>query len=97
MMASECAQARRYRPVICSRDSPAVAHMSALGSASSSSHGSGSPNGRPKQSPKYPSSTLATCLISPSRLVPVGTIGRRMLYSESPSSFHSKASRASCR
>jgi len=90
-------QSRRYRPVICARDSSAVAHMSALGSASCSSHGSRSPKGRPKQSPKYPSSTLATCLISPSRLVPVGTIGRRMLYSESPSSFHSKASRASCR
>ena len=36
----------------------------------------------------------ATCLTSPSRFVPVGTIGRRMSYSESPSSFHSSASRA---
>ncbi len=42
MVASECTQARRYRPVICSRVSPGVAHMSALGSASSSSQGSGS-------------------------------------------------------
>ncbi len=52
IVASECAQARRYSPVICSRDSLTVAHMSALGSASCSSHGSRSPKGRPKQSPK---------------------------------------------
>jgi hypothetical protein len=45
----------------------------------------------------YASSTLATCLTSPSRLVPVGVSGRRMSYSESLSSFHSRASRATCR
>jgi hypothetical protein len=47
-----------------------------------------------QKSPKYPSSTLARCLTNPSRLVPVGVSGRRMSYSESPSSFHSRASRA---
>jgi hypothetical protein len=69
--------------------------MSALGSAPSSSQGNGTPDGRPNTSPKYPSSMLATCLTTPSRLVPVGTMGRRMSYSDSPSSFHSKASRPS--
>ena len=34
MVATECDQARRYRPVICSRDSSAVAHKTALGSES---------------------------------------------------------------
>ncbi len=97
MVASACAQARRYRATISSRDSSAVAHMSALGSASSSHHGSGSSDGRPKVSPKYPSSTLARCLTRPRRLVPVGVMGRRTSYSESPSSFHSIASRADCR
>lgn len=49
------------------------------------------------RSHRDPSSTLATCLINPNRLVPVGVRGRRMSYSESPSSFHSRASRAACR
>src|SRR5580698_10419291 len=71
--------------------------MSAFGSASSPSQGSGSPDGRPKVSPKYPSSMLATCLTSPSRLVPVGVSGRRTSYSESPSSLHSRASRPASR
>src|SRR4051794_9288690 len=74
--------------------------MSDSGSASSVYHqggGSSSKNGRPNVSPKYPSSTLATCLTSPNRFVPVGVSGRRMSYSESPSSFHNRASRASCR
>src|SRR5215207_1722196 len=83
--------------MICSRDSAAVAHMSALGSASSSSHGSDSGNGRSNVAPRYPASTLATCLTSPSRLVPVGTSGRRTSYSDSPSSFHTSASRPRCR
>ena len=83
--------------MICSRVSSAVAHMSAFGSASSAYQGSGSSDGRPKMSPKYPNSTLATCLTRPSRLVPVGVSGRRTSYSESPSSFHSSASRAICR
>src|SRR4029434_1093305 len=87
----------RCTPPSCPRASSAVPHMSALGSPPSSSHGSGSGNGRPNVSPKYPASTLATCLTSPSRLVPVGTIGRRASYSESPSSFHTSASRAACR
>ncbi len=95
MVASECAHTRWYSPVIWSRDSLVVAHMSELGS--SSDQGSGSSNGLPKVSPRYPDSTEATCLTSPSRLVPVGVIGRRMSYSPSPSSFHSRASRALCR
>jgi hypothetical protein len=53
--------------------------MSEFGS--SCDQGSGSGNGRPKVSPKYPASTAATCLTSPSRFVPVGVIGRRMSYS----------------
>jgi DNA-binding MarR family transcriptional regulator/GNAT superfamily N-acetyltransferase len=97
IVASECAQARWYRPTISARDSSGVAHMSALGSAPSSSHGSRSPKGRPKVSPRYPNSTLARCLTRPSRLVPVGTIGRRTSYSDSPSSFQTMASRATCR
>ena len=55
------------------------------------------PVGRPNTSPKYSNSTLARCLTSPSRLVPVGVTGRRTSYSDSPSSFHSTASRATCR
>src|SRR5450759_1796662 len=35
IVASECAHARWHSPTICSRDSSAVAHMSALGSAPS--------------------------------------------------------------
>ena len=46
------------------------------------------PDGRPNTSPKYPSSTLARCLTRPSSLVPVAVSGRRMSYSDSPSSFH---------
>ena len=97
IVASECAHTRWYNSTIWSRDSPVVAHMSAFGSASSSSQGSASSLGRPNVSPNYPSSTLATCLTNPSRFVPLGTIGRRMSYSERPSSFHISASRAACR
>ena len=50
MVASECAHARRYRPVMNSRDSPGVAYMSEFGS--DSSHASWSSEGRPKVSPK---------------------------------------------
>src|ERR1700683_4809412 len=51
IVASECAQARRYRPVRNSRDSAGVTHMSDIGSASS--HGSWSwGQGRPNVSPK---------------------------------------------
>jgi hypothetical protein len=80
-----------------SRDSSAVAHMSELASASSSVHGSGSGNGRSNTNPKYPDSVPAVCFTRPSRLVPVGTSGRRMSYSDSPSSFQTSASRARCR
>jgi hypothetical protein len=41
-------------------------------------------------SPKYPASTPPKCLTSPSRLVPVGVNGRRMSYSESPSSSRAR-------
>jgi hypothetical protein len=78
-----------------SRDSAAVANMSEFGT--SSSQGSAPAKGRPKVSPKYPISTLARCLTRPSRLVPVGTSGRRTSYSDKPSSFHSTAPRMSCR
>ena len=61
-------------------------------SASSSSHGSGSGNGRPNVA-EVARLDAGQCLTSPSRLVPVGTIGRRTSYSDSPSSFHSRASR----
>ena len=40
---------------------------------------------------------LARCLTSPSRLVPVGVIGRRASYSLRPSTFQTIASRADCR
>src|SRR5687767_7995911 len=83
--------------MICSRLSSAVAHMSAFGSASSANHGSGRGKGRPNVSPKYPASTLATCLTSPSRFVPAGPSGRRKAYAESPSSFQRRASRPCCR
>ena len=79
------------------RDSSAVAHMSAFASVGSSTQGSDSSNGRPNAAPKCPHSTVARCLTRPSRFVPVGTSGRRMSYSPSPSSFPSTASRASCR
>jgi DNA invertase Pin-like site-specific DNA recombinase len=75
IVASECSHTRRYRSTTSSRDSSAVAHMSALGSASSCNQGSTSSNGRWKQSPKYPTSTPAACLTSPSRFVPVGSAG----------------------
>jgi hypothetical protein len=71
--------------------------MSAFASESSANHDGGSLNGRPKVSPKYPNSTRAKCLTSPSRFVPVGTIGRRMPYPDRPSSFHSTASRPACK
>src|SRR5579875_974845 len=90
-------QPRRQSPTRSSRDSLAAAHMSPFEKASSSGQGSGSGNGRPNASPKYPRSTPARCLTIPSRLVPVGVIGRRTSYSLSPSSFHSIASRASWR
>ena len=79
------------------RGSCSVAHMSAFGAASSANHGSASGEGRPKQSPRYAASTLATCLTSPSRLVPVDVRGRRASYSDNPSSFHTSASLAACR
>ena len=85
-----------YRPTTCSRDSSVVAHMSALfGALVQPWQRSG--NGRLNVSPKYRASTLATCLTSPSRLVPVGTNGWRASYSDSPSSFHTSASRAAWR
>src|SRR4051794_25061804 len=40
---------------------------------------------------------LPTCRTSPRRLVPVGTSGLRLSYSDSPSSFQSITSRAVCR
>jgi hypothetical protein len=49
MVSSECAQARRYRPVTNSRDSDGTANMSDIGS--DSSHGSWSAQGLPKVSP----------------------------------------------
>src|ERR1700722_3629381 len=48
---------------------------------------------RPKLSPKYRASTIDRCLTRPRRFVPVGVSGRRMSYSQSPSSFESIASR----
>ena len=60
MVASECAQARRYSPVMNSRDSSGEANMSDIGS--DSSQASGSAHGRPKVSPKYPISTPAMVL-----------------------------------
>src|SRR4051794_31147514 len=40
---------------------------------------------------------LPTCRTRPRRLVPVGTSGLRLSYSDSPSSFQSITSRAVCR
>ena len=74
-----------------SRDSPANANMSEFGS--DSSNGGSSGDGRPNVAPKYPDSTPARCLTTPSRVEPVGTSGRRTSYSDNPSSFHSTASR----
>src|SRR5580698_3907538 len=79
--------------MICSRVSSSVTHRSVPLAASSSHRGSGSGNGRPKTSPKYLASQVAECLTKPRRLVPVAVMGRRMSYSESPSSFQTSASR----
>src|ERR1700679_2063711 len=80
--------------MILARVASAVAHMLALSAASSSTQrGTGSGNGRPKISPKYQASEVVRCLTRPRRLVPVGVSGRRTSYSDSPSSFHSSASR----
>src|ERR1700683_868360 len=95
MVAAGGPEPRRYRPVMRSRDSSGAANISDCGSDSSQASWSG--QGRPKTSPKYPISPQATCLSRPSRLVPVGTRGRRMSYSDRPSSFHSRASRPRCR
>lgn len=97
IVASEWAHTRRYRPTISSRVSSAVAQRSESGSASlpGTQGGSGPPNGLSYVSPRYTASAPVMCLTSPSRLVPVGVIGRRMSYSDSPSSFQSRVSRAS--
>jgi hypothetical protein len=76
-----------------SRDSSAVAHMSAFASPSSSIQGGGFSSGRSKAWPKYPASTPARCFTRPRRFVPVLTIGRRTSYSDRPSSFQTMASR----
>ncbi|MGC0383020.1 hypothetical protein RKD33_003237 [Streptomyces sp. SAI-129] len=52
IVASAWAHARRYTPTTYSRDSSAVAHMSASGSAPSAIQGSVSSGGRPKTSPR---------------------------------------------
>ena len=59
----------------------------------SSHRGRGSGNGRSNTSPKYRASQVALCLTSPSRFVPVTVNGRRTSYSDSPSSFQTRASR----
>jgi hypothetical protein len=87
MVASLCAAESRCKSIISSRVSSEVAQKSASAGASSANQGRVGPLSRPKTSPKYPSSTLATCLTRPSRLVPVGVSGRRASYSLSPSSF----------
>jgi hypothetical protein len=48
---------------------------------------------RPKVQPRYPICTPARCFTTPRMFVPVGVIGRRRSYSETPSSFQSTASR----
>src|SRR5882757_10042477 len=83
--------------MISARVSCSVAHMSAQYARVSSHRGSGSGNGRPKTSPKYLDSESDWCLTRPRRLVPVVVRGRRMSYSESPSSFQSITLRISRR
>ena len=78
-------------------DSSAVAHMSALDSASSVQKDIGSGQGRPMHPPKYSASMAARCLTRPSRLVPEAVIGMRWSRSESPSSFQSTVSRCEVR
>lgn len=95
MVASECAQARLYRSMVSCRDSSGETTKSAFGSSSVYSNSSG--DGRPKVLPKYPCSMPVRCFTRPSRLVPVGVIGRLTSYSDSPSSLVSIASRPSCR
>jgi hypothetical protein len=101
IVASAWSHTRRYRSTISARVSCSVAHMPAPRAESSSHRGTGSGNGRSKTSPKYLASEIDRCLIRPRRLVPVKVSGRRMSYSESPSSFESSASRiqrrSSCR
>ena len=83
IVVSACARARSYTPKISCDGSSSVAHMSAFGSASSSSsHQKVSPSGRSKAHAKQPTSTLARCLTSPSRLVPVGVSGRRSVLTQ---------------
>lgn len=47
----------------------------------------------PESLAEYQASTIDRCLTKPRRLVPVGVSGRRMSYSDSPSSFQRSASR----
>src|SRR5215472_2435414 len=75
-----------------SLDSPGLAHMSAPCQIEPSSiHDMLSGAGRLNDSPRYPYSSPAKCFTKPSRLVPVGVIGRRRSYSFRPSSLDNKA------
>src|SRR5579859_5330688 len=79
------------------RVSCSVAQCSFVHAASSSQRGTVSGNGRSNTSPKYLAPEYDRCLMSPRRLVPDAVSGRRMSYSERPSSFQRIESRFQCR
>src|SRR6266568_9121423 len=75
-------------------DSSGLAHMSAPCQIEPSSiHDMLSGAGRPNDSPRYPYSSPAKCFTRPSRLVPVGVIGRRRSYSLRLSSLDNSTAR----
>ena len=97
MVASARSQARRQASTMSSRSSSGAAHSSPFGSAPPDNHDSDSSPARPNTSPKYRTCVEPLCLTRPSRFVPVGVSGLRMSYSPSPSNFHTRISRASCK
>ena len=94
--ASECAHALLYSPSSWSELFGSRPHVR-IGFRVGFNQGTDSLGGCPEGVTEDPSSTLARCFTKPNRFVPVAVIGRRMSYSERPSSFHTSAARAARR